>query len=579
AHDDDIDAAAVSPDGGRIASCSHDRSVRLWDLESGAPCGRLTEHTDEVEWVSWSPGGERLATASLDGKLRVFDARSQRAIGHSPGRDRSIARLALSAGDGLGIYRRGGDGRIALVHGDRTLRLLDAELNPLAVRDDIHQRAVKGVAWTPGGESVLSASLDGTVREWNVRGRSDALGGTPREWTLDSGVYGVDVSPDGHSVAFGVEDGGVLLAGRSPATRPEPLRAHREACYAVAWSPDGRRLASAARDGSVLLHDLDKREALELTGHEDMVLCLRWSADGNWLASTSRDRTARLWDARGRCRHVLRGHALTVWSGDFDPANARLATCSFDKTVRIFDLESGTEERCLVGHTRQVSTLVWAPDGHILTGSRDATLRRWDPRTGVAEVLDEAGREQARRGLVELISDAASPLLARISAGNALGLLGDPRIDALAPALCAVPLGPFWMGLDESEVADDARRYGIPEAWLHKATPRHRVELDAFEIATFPVTQGEYAQFLRATGVDEIPAHWPGPEPPPYRTNHVVAGRPAVRGVGLAGDRDAVPGADRVRVGEGGSRSRRANLSVGRCVLASALQHARGRCR
>ncbi|MBW2282721.1 MAG: hypothetical protein JRG82_18450, partial [Deltaproteobacteria bacterium] len=43
---------------------------------------------------------------------------------------------------------------------------------------------------------------------------------------------------------------------------------------------------------------------------------------------------------------------------------------------------------------------------------------------GQVQSLDEAGREQARRGLVELISDAASPLLARISAGNALGLLG-----------------------------------------------------------------------------------------------------------------------------------------------------------
>jgi WD40 repeat protein len=41
---------------------------------------------------------------------------------------------------------------------------------------------------------------------------------------------------------------------------------------------------------------------------------------------------------------------------------------------------------CLRGHTRQVSTLVWAPDGCILTGSRDGTLRRWDLRNGGSEV-------------------------------------------------------------------------------------------------------------------------------------------------------------------------------------------------
>jgi formylglycine-generating enzyme required for sulfatase activity len=90
--------------------------------------------------------------------------------------------------------------------------------------------------------------------------------------------------------------------------------------------------------------------------------------------------------------------------------------------------------------------------------------------------------------------------------------------------MCPVPLGPFWMGLDESEVSTVAQRYGIPEAWVRKSTPRHRVELDAYEIARFPVTEGEYERFIRETEVDEIPSHWRDRSPPPYRSNHPVHG-------------------------------------------------------
>ena len=47
--------------------------------------------------------------------------------------------------------------------------------------------------------------------------------------------------------------------------------------------------------------------------------------------------------------------------------------------------------------TREVSTLVWAPRGRILTGSRDGTLRAWDPDTGEARVV-RPGAELDRRG-------------------------------------------------------------------------------------------------------------------------------------------------------------------------------------
>jgi formylglycine-generating enzyme required for sulfatase activity len=135
-----------------------------------------------------------------------------------------------------------------------------------------------------------------------------------------------------------------------------------------------------------------------------------------------------------------------------------------------------------------------------------------------------AGRERLREALLECLGDSKRALLERISAGNALGLLGDPRVNALAPRMCRIAAGAFWMGTDPAEVETAARRWNIPAPWLEKSTPRHRVELDAFEIAVHPVTEAEWAQFLSDTGVDERPAHWRSDSAPRGRANHPVHG-------------------------------------------------------
>lgn len=140
------------------------------------------------------------------------------------------------------------------------------------------------------------------------------------------------------------------------------------------------------------------------------------------------------------------------------------------------------------------------------------------------EALTPTLREQLIAPLLAFIADASHPALERISAGNALGRIGDPRTDALAPRLCRIPEGRFWMGTDESEVAPLARRWGVPEAWIEKSTPRREVELDAFEIGVHPVTEIEWARFLAETGVDETPAHWAGGEPSRACLNHPLHG-------------------------------------------------------
>jgi formylglycine-generating enzyme required for sulfatase activity len=92
-------------------------------------------------------------------------------------------------------------------------------------------------------------------------------------------------------------------------------------------------------------------------------------------------------------------------------------------------------------------------------------------------------------------------LRARIAAGEALGLLGDPRFERrpgrhgayLFPPLVALPGGQYPMGMDGGQYDDEG--------------PAHTVTLSAFQIGQFPVTNAEYQLFIEAKGY-EVEQWW-----------------------------------------------------------------------
>jgi WD40 repeat protein/predicted Ser/Thr protein kinase len=88
-HSGEVFAAAFHPDGTRLASAGRDQAIWLWDLKRGEPVARLTGHRSYVWSLAWSPDGTTLASGSGDSTVRLWDT--------EPLRERNQARRAAAA--------------------------------------------------------------------------------------------------------------------------------------------------------------------------------------------------------------------------------------------------------------------------------------------------------------------------------------------------------------------------------------------------------------------------------------------------------------------------------------------------
>ena len=294
---------------------------------------------------------------------------------------------------------------------------------------EAHREQTLVALFTPDGEHVLTAGLDGDVRLWTRDGRPVA--------TLrghKASVHGAVFSPDGARVATASVDGTTRIwdlerarDGRDAAVGVLPGDTREIA--AVVTARGGNRLVTLSLGGRAKIGSWDGRVVAGLREKEADVERVYLSPAADRIVTLAPDAESRLWDGDGTLVATLDAHATEGDGARFSPDGRHVAVWGPRAEVAIYDAE-GTRTARLEGHEAQVLDLAFLPGGdRLVTASLDGTARLWSL----------AGEELAvlrghQGGVFQVTVSASGERIATVSSDGTARLWtreGEPIGDAL----------------------------------------------------------------------------------------------------------------------------------------------------
>ena len=423
--------AFLSPDGQLILSETPLKPDRLVLLDE--KCSLIWSFPwpeAKLEFAVFSPDGRYALAVSEAGSPYLLDTRSGRSrIILSDGQE-GVASAAFSS-DGARILV----GRQNSVELRRVPRFPDLQGAPGQELHLLpHDAFVYSGAFSPDGRQVLTSSLDGTMRLWDVEyGRELKKWQAEKDWdTVDdlawasdgrhallastgyrgvtkvtlwdveawkpvwtrhgTGATSVAFRPRDQRPLYGAWDGRLCyyrdLEGTIADQFEEPSgRPFRR----VAFSPNGRRaVCTAGSEETVVgvwnLEEGDEYGTVTLLPHEHVRQAIFFPDDNNRVLSGGWDRTLRIWDMAGREPVQIIRTPEPITAIAILPDNRRAVTAGANGRIRLWDLAKGAQVHELGGHEGEVTAIDVSPDGrYALSTSYDFTARLWKLPPGEPE--------------------------------------------------------------------------------------------------------------------------------------------------------------------------------------------------
>ena len=348
---------ALSPDG-QIAACGNaNKSILLWDLETGQPIGEpLTGHPGEVMSLAFSPDGSVLASGGAQRTVILWDVATRQPIGDP----------------------------------------LTAPGEHVCWDCAINHHGINSLAFSPDGRTLTAGCVNEDIIRWNVTSgeRIDAHLGQ-RLADEPSIEHPTAFSPDGSLLASGLEDETIVLydVATGQQVKKSPPVNMVGLAGSLAFSPEGQKLAFGDSKYNVFLWDVETIQPIgaPLLGHTKGIHSLAFSPDGTTVASGSIDKRIILWDVESgkAVGEPLIGHTDWVESLAFSPDGQRLVSYDGSNNVFVWDL---TARPSILGQTieaeEQVESLLFNPlDGgrtllsvgrRIVDSESEYVIRAWD---------------------------------------------------------------------------------------------------------------------------------------------------------------------------------------------------------
>ncbi|PSR70569.1 hypothetical protein PHLCEN_2v13540 [Hermanssonia centrifuga] len=270
----------------------------LWEMPVFSNIHTLSISQEKISSVAINPSGEWLAFGAKKlGQLLVWEWQSESYVLKQQGHYFDMNTLSY-APDGQNVATGGDDGKV---------KVWNTVSGFCFVTFSEHSSAISAVEFAKQGQVLFSASLDGTVRAFDL----------------------------------------IRYRNFRTFTSPAPVQF---SCLAV--DPSGEVVAAGSSDSfEVFLWSVQTGKLLDvLAGHEGPIASLAFSPTGNQLASGSWDKTVRVWNVFGRS-HAVEPFQLSadVLAVTFRPDGKELAASTLDGQVTFFDVALGNQTNVIDG--------------------------------------------------------------------------------------------------------------------------------------------------------------------------------------------------------------------------------------
>jgi len=250
----------------------------------------------KTSWVmscAYSQTGKFVASGGLDNSCSVYqlDVQSDPGVVAKP----PVKELAHHDGYVSCISFLDNDSKVLTGSGDSKCILWDLEKASVLSEFDQHSADISSVAVSYDSRLFVSASVDTTVKLWDLRD-----GSTKPKFTFRNHTKGVN------TVSFFPDENSICTSSDDETIRHFDLRSLSQMfCFedkgsktstGAVFSKSGRVLFGSYEDGSIIAWDVLTGKSLStVKAHDDRVSCLCMSPDGKVLCSGSWDMSIKIW--------------------------------------------------------------------------------------------------------------------------------------------------------------------------------------------------------------------------------------------------------------------------------------------
>ncbi|HEY9607120.1 MAG TPA: serine/threonine-protein kinase [Allocoleopsis sp.] len=282
AHAQGISSMAIASDGQTLATGSFDKTIKLWNLQTGQELQTFRGHSGRILSVAIAPKQPILATGSDDKTIKLWNLKTGKEIRSFSGNLGWVYALAFSP-----------DGKTLVSGSDnKTIKLWNLGTKEPPRNLLGHSGLIRSFAFSADGQLLVSSSADKTVKIWNLKtGKLLHNLAQHSNW-----VNSTAISPDGQSIASGSSDKTIKLWNLQTGKLLRNLQGHTSGVSSVAFSPNGQFLVSGSSDNTIKLWNWQTGEAIDtLNACTKGVSSVAFSRDGKTLVSSCWDNAIATW--------------------------------------------------------------------------------------------------------------------------------------------------------------------------------------------------------------------------------------------------------------------------------------------